>query len=78
MNFEFRKTMFENSHLDLILVESVKVWKSNEWIKIKNFSSFDKLLIDNNSNGYVKVRYFNCSLLLNVLTEQMSKNKLYN
>ena len=50
MDFEFRETIFKNSHLDLILVEDVKVWKSDEWIKIKDFSSFEKLLIDNNSD----------------------------
>nr|YP_010448173.1 hypothetical protein NRL27_pgp026 [Nitzschia dubiiformis]UTQ75654.1 hypothetical protein [Nitzschia dubiiformis] len=47
MDFEFRETIFKNSHLDLILVEDVKVWKSDEWIQIKDFSSFEKLLIDN-------------------------------
>ena len=50
MDFEFRETIFKNSHLDLILVEDVKVWKSDEWIQIKDFSSFEKLLIDNNSD----------------------------
>jgi hypothetical protein len=50
MDFEFRETIFKNSNLDLILVEDVKVWKSDEWIQIKDFSSFEKLLIDNNSD----------------------------
>jgi len=51
MNFEFRETIFKNSHLDLILVKDVKVWKSDEWIQIKDFSSFEKLLIDNKSDS---------------------------
>ena len=50
MDFKFRETIFKNSHLDLILVEDGKVWKSDEWIQIKDFSSFEKLLIDNNSD----------------------------
>ena len=50
MDFEFRETIFKNSNLDLILVEDVKVWKSDEWVQIKDFSSFEKLLIDNNSD----------------------------
>ena len=46
MDFEFRETIFKNSNLDLILLEDVKVWKSDEWIQIKDFSSFEELLID--------------------------------
>ena len=48
MDFEFREIIFKNSNLDLILVEDIKVWKSDEWMQIKDFSSFEKLLIDNN------------------------------
>lgn len=48
MNSEFKETIFKNSHLDLIMVKAVKVWKSDEWIQIENFSNFEKLLIDNN------------------------------
>lgn len=43
MDFELRETIFKNSHLYLILVENVKVFKSAEWVQIKNFSSFEKL-----------------------------------
>lgn len=50
MHCKFRETIFKNSHLDLILLKDVKVWKSDEWIQIKDFSSFEKLLIDNNSD----------------------------
>ena len=42
---KFKKTIFKNSHLDLIRVEDVKVWNADEWIQIKDFSSFEKLLI---------------------------------
>ena len=28
----------------------IEVWKANEWIQIKDFSSFEKLLVDNNSD----------------------------
>lgn len=48
MDFEFREIIFKNSNLDLILVEDVKVWKSNEWIEIKNESNFEKILKDMN------------------------------
>lgn len=47
MYFEFRETIFKSSHLDLILLEDVKVWKSEKCIQLKDFSSFEKLLIDN-------------------------------
>ena len=40
-NCEFRETIFKNSNLDFIIVEDVKVWKSNEWIQIKDFSNFE-------------------------------------
>jgi uncharacterized protein YjbI with pentapeptide repeats len=48
MDFQFRETIFKNSNLDLILVEDVKVWKSNEWIEIKDESNFEKILKDMN------------------------------
>jgi hypothetical protein len=48
MDFEFRETIFKNSNLDLILVEDVKVWKSNDWIEIKDESNFEKILKDMN------------------------------
>lgn len=35
---------FFKSNLNLILVEDVKVWKSKEWVEIKDFSSFEKYL----------------------------------
>ena len=37
-------TRFLKSNLNLILVEDVKVWKPDEWIQIKDFSSFQKHL----------------------------------
>ena len=40
---ELFETIFKNSNLDLIIARSVKVWKSKEWIQIKDFSSFEKL-----------------------------------
>lgn len=40
----FKNCEFLNSNLDLILVEDLKVWKSNEWIQIKDFFNFEKLL----------------------------------
>jgi hypothetical protein len=48
MDFEFRETIFKNSNLDLILVEDVKVWKSDKWIDIKDESNFEKILKDMN------------------------------
>ena len=50
MGFEFKEAIFKNSNLDLILLEDVRIWKSDKWIKIKDFSSFEKLLIDKNSD----------------------------
>ena len=45
---KFEGTRFVKSNLDLILIEDVKVWKSNEWIKIKDESDFEKILKDMN------------------------------
>lgn len=50
MDLEFRETIFKNSKLNLILFENLKVWKSDKCIQIKDFSSFEKLLIDNDSD----------------------------
>lgn len=49
---EFTEPKFENIDLDLgyMIVIDLKVWKSNEWIEIKDFSSFEKLLRDNDSD----------------------------
>jgi len=41
---KFKGTRFFKSNLDFILVEEVTVWKSNEWFKIEDFSSFKKHL----------------------------------
>lgn len=38
---KFKKTTFLESNLTLILIEDVKVWKSNEWIELKDFSDFN-------------------------------------
>lgn len=48
---KFQKTIFFESNLVLILFEDVKVWKSNEWIELKDFSDFEKLLVDNVDNN---------------------------
>ena len=37
---KLKSTKFLKSNLNLILVEDVKVWKSKEWVEIKDFSSF--------------------------------------
>ncbi len=39
---KFKKTKFFRSNLDLIIARNVKVWKSKEWVKIEDFSSFQK------------------------------------
>ena len=41
---KLESTRFFKSNLNLILVEDVKVWKSKEWVEIKDFSSFEKHL----------------------------------
>lgn len=41
---KLESTRFFKSNLNLILVEDIKVWKSKEWVKIKDFSSFEKHL----------------------------------
>ena len=38
---KFKETNFFNSNLDLILVEDVKIWESEGWVEIKDFSYFD-------------------------------------
>lgn len=40
-NFKFRETTFNHSNLNFIIVEDVKVWKSDELIQIKDFSNFE-------------------------------------
>jgi uncharacterized protein YjbI with pentapeptide repeats len=40
-NCEFSETTFKHSNLNFITVENVKVWKSKEWVEIKDFSNFD-------------------------------------
>lgn len=39
---KLESTRFFKSNLNLILVEDIKVWKSTEWVKIQDFSSFEK------------------------------------
>ena len=41
---KLKSTKFFKSNLNFILVEDVKVWKSKEWVEIKDFSSFEKHL----------------------------------
>ena len=50
MDFEFREVIFKKSNLNLILLTDVKVWKSDELIQIKDFSTFKKFLIATNSD----------------------------
>ena len=45
-DFEFIETKFHNSNLDLIIVRSVKLWKSNQCTQIEKSSSFEKILKD--------------------------------
>jgi hypothetical protein len=48
-NCEFTETMFEKIRLKNIVVVDLNFWKSNECIKVKDSSSFEKLLRDMNS-----------------------------
>ena len=48
INCEFIETTFKHSNLDLIEARHVKVYQSNEWVQIKDLSTFKKLLIDPN------------------------------
>ena len=41
---KLESTRFFKSNLNLIIVEDVKVWKSKEWVRIKDFSNFEKHL----------------------------------
>ena len=45
---QFVETTFKHSNLNFIIVQDVKVWKSNEWIEIKDESNFEKILKDMN------------------------------
>lgn len=45
-DFEFIETKFKNSNLDLIIVRSIKLWKSNQSTEIEKFSNFEKILKD--------------------------------
>ena len=38
---EFSETTFKHSNLNFIIVQNVKVWKSKEWVEIKDFSNFE-------------------------------------
>lgn len=56
-SFKLKKTTFFKSNLNLISIINLKVWKSNkamqtsdDWIIIKDFSSFENLLRGNNSD----------------------------
>jgi len=40
-NCEFSETTFKHSNLNFIIVQNVKVWKSKEWVEIKDFSNFE-------------------------------------
>ena len=41
---KLESTRFLESNLNFIIVINVKVWKSKEWVEIKNFSNFEKHL----------------------------------
>ena len=43
---KLKSTRFFKSNLKLILIEDVKIWKSKEWVEIKDFSSFEKDFLD--------------------------------
>jgi uncharacterized protein YjbI with pentapeptide repeats len=45
---KLKRTTFFKSNLNFILVDDVKVWKSNEWIEIEDDSNFEKILKDMN------------------------------
>jgi len=49
--FEFIKTKFNNSDLDLIGARSIKVWKLNQYTEIKESSNFGDLLENMSSEG---------------------------
>ncbi len=49
--FEFIKTKFNNSDLDLIGARSIKVWKLNQCIEIEESSNFGDLLENRSSDG---------------------------
>jgi hypothetical protein len=49
--FEFIKTKFNNSDLDLIGARSIKVWKLNQCIEIEESSNFGNLLENRSSDG---------------------------
>ena len=49
--FEFIKTKFNNSDLDLIGAESIKVWKLNQCIEIESSDNFGDLLENRSSDG---------------------------
>ena len=49
--FEFIKTKFTNSDLDLIGAQSVKVWKLNQYIEIEEPSNLGNLLENMSSDG---------------------------
>ena len=40
----FKETSFLKSNLQLIAIDNVKVWKSNEWVQIEDCSNFEKHL----------------------------------
>ena len=49
--FEFIKTKFNNSDLDLIGARSIKVWKLNQCTEIEESSNFGNLLENMSSDG---------------------------
>ena len=49
--FEFIKTKFNNSDLDLIGAQSIKVWKLNQCTEIEKSSHFGNLLENMSSDG---------------------------
>ena len=51
MDFEFKETIFKNSHLDLIGARSIKVWKLNQCTEIKEPSNFGNLLENMSYDG---------------------------
>jgi len=38
-NCEFTETTFKHTNLNFIIVQNVRVWKSKEWVEIKELKS---------------------------------------
>lgn len=43
-NCQFKKTRFLKSNLNSLGVQNAKVWRSDDWVEIDQFSSFEQHL----------------------------------